>query len=136
MFPPVPSVLIQSYVQINKTEEVTDGSRVYLDAVEMEPVLTGLQLLVVRVAWHQGVQADAALVLLVLLNRSSLHWPPSDLSSSPSSPAEGDWSGLTTDCPEAFLPEFLHASQDVVAVELVAVLLSRDLDVINSLLLL
>ena len=38
----------------------------YLDAVEVEPVLAGIQLLAVGVARHDGVQADAALVFLLL----------------------------------------------------------------------
>ena len=75
---------------------------------------------------HDGVQADVE--LLVFLNRS-----PSDLSPSPCSQAEGDWS---TDRPEAFLPQFLHACQEVVGVELASVLLSEDLDVLHSILLL
>ena len=77
---------------------------------------------------HDTVQADVE--LLVFHNRS-----PSDLSPSPCSQAEGDWSSFT-DRPEAFLPEFLNACQEVVDVELGVVLLSEDLDVLHSILLL
>ena len=66
--------------------------------MKVESVMTGLQFLGVGVASTTWLQADAALLLL----RSSL-----------TAVAEAVWSlssGLTTDSPEAVLPELLHPS--------------------------
>ena len=91
---------------------VTDKSSVYLNAVKVESVKTGLQFLGVGVASTTWIQADAA-----LLNFSScLAW-----SSRTNAVAEAVWSqspSLTTDSPEAVLPELLLPSQDLVGVEL------------------
>ena len=79
-----------------------------------------LQLL--GVGFSHSLQADAALVFLLLTSESF--------------PAQAESPGLTTDGPEVVLPEVLHPSQDVVdGEELVAVPLPQGLDVLDGLLL-
>ena len=69
---------------------MTDKSSVYLNAMKVESVMTGLQFLGVGVASTTWLQADAALFLL-----------------------RSQRSGLTTDSPEVSEREFLKPSAEI-----------------------